>query len=161
LKKWCVLVHFGARLVEGISALHNRWWWASSLGRSDPGFGPTPGRAGRKNSKSDAKRCILMHGWRETLEIKRILKVEPVHECIIQASNTGRLMHRDAPGEESKSGAHTWCVRDKRSQGDQGSWKPSTEVTLGPLINICQSRWLEESVARFSQHFKFSRRVRI
>jgi len=47
-----------------------------------------------------------MHGWRETLEIKRILKVEPVHECIIQASNTGRLMHRDAGRRIEKWRSH-------------------------------------------------------
>src|SRR5690242_2785530 len=30
-KKWCVLVHFGASLVQRVSAVHSMWWYAQSL----------------------------------------------------------------------------------------------------------------------------------
>jgi hypothetical protein len=45
------------------------------------------GEQTEKNQKSDAKRCILMHGRLATFESERILRVGLVEGCIIGASN--------------------------------------------------------------------------
>ena len=66
-KKWCVLVHFGARRTLNMHSRAARFPSACDRARL---VGHRP-----KNRKSDAKRCIMMHGRCATFEIGRILRV--------------------------------------------------------------------------------------
>ena len=68
-------VHFGASLVRRFPAANNMWCSAHSSEGCSTGEKALHRGGGTKNSKSDAKRCILMHGGRATLNRTRILGV--------------------------------------------------------------------------------------
>jgi len=102
-KKCCILVHFGASLVQAYLALHNRWclptaWKAVLRERMRNSLHFVASiyiwREERKKiSKSDAKRCILMHGERATLEIRRISGVSNSNDASSVDQKIVRLMH--------------------------------------------------------------------
>jgi len=57
--------------------------------------------SGTKNSKSDAKRCILMHGGRATLNRTRILRVGWWNDASFMHQKMVHVMHGDARKERA------------------------------------------------------------
>ena len=97
------VLHFGASLVQAYLALHNRWclptaWKAVLRERMRNSLHFVASiyiwREERKKiSKSDAKRCILMHCERATLEIRRISGVSNSNDASSVDQKIVRLMH--------------------------------------------------------------------